>query len=130
MKTQALTDTMIRGATAPAGKRLGITDTRCVGLTLRVTHKGAQTFAYTYWSPKHNKMARLTLGKYPDLSLANARTMADRHRGTVARGDDPQASKIKTRQAGALTFDAVAQRYIDEYAKSNKTSHHRKMMRA
>jgi integrase len=122
MAAQALTDTMVRAAQAPLGKRLEITDSRCVGLTLRVTDRGTKSFAFTYWSPKQNKMARLTLGKYPDLSLGKARAEADKHRAAVSDGRDPQSSKIEARDAGVVTFDVAAQRYIDEYAKPNKSS--------
>jgi integrase len=123
MTTQALTDSMVRAATAPTGKRLEITDARCVGLTLRVTDRGVKTFAFTYCSPARRKMTRLTLGKYPDVSLSVARAEADKHRAAVAQGDDPQLAKIEARQDHpVLTFDAVAGRYVEEYAKPNKSS--------
>jgi hypothetical protein len=43
--------------------------------------------------------------------------------GNVANGADPAAEKrAKRPKAEQLTFDELAQRYIDEYAKPNKSS--------
>jgi integrase len=120
MAAQAFTDTLVRAAVAPAGKRLEITDARCAGLTLRVTDRGMKTFAFTYWSPQETKMARLTLGRYPTLKLADARLEADKHRAALARGVEPQAAKIEAREG--LLFDDVAQLYIDQYARPRKAS--------
>ncbi len=54
------------------------------GLALRVTAHGvkAWTFLYTAGS----KRRRITLGRYPAISLANARTMALEAREAVASG--------------------------------------------
>ena len=121
MPTLPLTDTRIRSAKAAPGKRLEITDARCQGLELRVTGKGAKSFAFQYRSRRgDNRVIRLTLGSYPDLSLAKARTIADQHRHTIADGRDPQedkrAAKVKAEGEGR-TFDQVASDYLEKYAK-------------
>jgi integrase len=123
MPTAPLTDTMIRATKPSEGKRVEITDARCMGLTLRVTDRGVRTFAYTYRSPTRQCMARLTIGRYPDISLAQARQLADDYRKAVANGRDPQAEKIEARtKAPVVTFDLVAEQYLEQYAKVRKAS--------
>jgi integrase len=130
MPTSPLTDTMIRAAKADRNKRLEITDAKCQGLELRVTGTGAKSFAFQYRSRRgDNKVVRLTLGSYPDLSLATARTMADQHRKAIADGRDPRDEKrVEAVKAAAKaegegrTFDTVADEYLDKYAKLKKSS--------
>jgi integrase len=130
MPTLPLTDTMIRAAKADRDKRLEITDSKCQGLELRVTGTGAKSFAFQYRSRRgDNKVVRLTLGAYPDLSLASARTIADQHRKSLTEGRDPRdEKKAEVAKAAAKaegegrTFDSVAEEYLDKYAKPNKSS--------
>ena len=74
-------------------------------------------------------MVRLTLGSYPDLSLASARTIADQHRNAIANGGDPRdarkaeiAKAIAEARGEGLTFDRVAEQYLEQYAKPFKIS--------
>lgn len=124
MPTLALTDTLIRSA--KAGKeRLQITDARCQGLELRVTSTGAKSFAFQYRSKRDSKVVRLTLGSYPDLSLAKARSIVEGHRRSIAEGGDPRDEKqaaVTTAKARGKTFDDVAEMYMEQYAKPNKAS--------
>jgi integrase len=130
MPTLPLTDTMIRAAKADRNKRLEITDAKCQGLELRVTGTGAKSFAFQYRSRRgDNKVVRLTIGSYPDVTLANARTIADQHRKAIADGRDPrdekrvEAAKVAAKSEGeGRTFDAVADEYLDKYAKLKKSS--------
>jgi len=126
MPTLPLTDTIIRAAKADLGKRLEITDARCQGLELRVTDKGAKSFAFQYRSRRgDNKVVRLTLGAYPDLSLAKARSIADQHRHTITDGRDPREDKrvatVKAQGEGK-PFDEVADLYLEHYARPRKSS--------
>ena len=122
MPTLPLTDTMIRAAKADGDKRLEITDSKCQGLELRVTGTGAKSFAFQYRSRRgDNRVIRLTLGSYPDLSLASARTIADQHRKSLTEGRDPrdekkaEAVKVAAKAEGeGRTFDAVAEEYLDK----------------
>jgi integrase len=124
MPTLALTDTLIRSAKAGKG-RLQITDARCQGLELRVTSTGAKSFAFQYRSKRDSKVVRLTLGSYPDLSLAKARSIVEGHRRSIAEGGDPRDEKqaaVTTAKARGKTFDDVAEMYMEQYAKPNKAS--------
>jgi integrase len=125
MATLPLTDTLVRAAKSNDGKRLQITDARCQGLELRISNTGTKSFAFKYRSKRDSKVVRLTLGSYPDLSLAKARTLVENHRRSIAEGGDPRAQKrvevIKARGEG-LTFDQMAEQYLEQYAKPYKLS--------
>jgi integrase len=128
--TLPLTDTLVRAAKSDNGKhRLQITDARCQGLELRVSNTGTKSFAFKYRSKRDSRVVRLTLGSYPDLSLASARTMADQHRKLIADGGDPRderraeiAKAVAKARGEGLTFDQVAEQYLEQYAKPFKLS--------
>jgi integrase len=120
MSSARLSDQGIRAATAD-GKRLEISDSACIGLTLRVTVNGVKTFAFRY--RLGSETGRVTIGKYPTVSLADAREIAGEYRKAVAAGRPPQPFKpVGADDEGGQTFDEVAARYIEEYAKPNKSS--------
>jgi integrase len=78
------------------------------GLALRVTSKGTKAWTFHYTSG--NKRVRKTLGRYPAVSLAGARTLASEATSAVAEGRDPRIS------AGTMTVAALAERYIAHVA--------------
>lgn len=116
-----LTDTIIKSAAAAPGKRLELTDARCQGLVLRVTGNGVKTFAFIYRSPATNKFARLTLGRYPTVALKDARVLAAAHRADVVEGREPRGERVPRRCDG-VAFKLVADAYVENYAKRNKSS--------
>jgi hypothetical protein len=63
---------------------------------------------------------RYTIGRYPNLSLAEARDKARDARNQVAHGVDPSGVKTETRQAE--TFGELAAQYVREYAALRKRS--------
>jgi len=122
-----LSDTSIKAAKCPPGKdRVSIVDSSCQGLVLRVTKSGSKSFAFVYWSPLMNKTVTVTLGKYPDLTYAKARTDADAKRALITEDKDPRAEKRKERRQFAkgedISFEDLCQRYMDEYAIPTKSS--------
>jgi integrase len=124
MPTLPLTDSLIKSAKTRT-KRLQITDARCQGLELRVTPAGAKSFAFKYRSKRDSKVIRLTLGSYPDLPLAKARSIVEDHRRSIAAGSDPRDRKhadVTKAKAHGTTFDEVAELYLEQYAKPNKAS--------
>jgi integrase len=124
MATLPFTDTLIRAAKA-AGKRLQITDARCQGLELRVTPTGAKSFAFKYRRKSDARVVRITLGGYPDLSLAKARSIVENYRQAIADGGDPRDKKraaMTEAKGQGKTFDEVAELYLENYAKLLKAS--------
>jgi site-specific recombinase XerD len=66
------------------------------------------------------RLRRLTLGTFPALSLADARSRAATARHTIAQGDDPATTKQQTR--AAATVSDLAAQYLELYAKVHKKS--------
>ena len=83
-----LTDTGIRSY-QPRAVQYSIGDAACPGLCIRITPKGVKTFAFAYRNKGTGKVAWLTLGRYPDVPLAQARELANDARKTVAVGGTP-----------------------------------------
>ncbi|GMO36680.1 tyrosine-type recombinase/integrase [Bradyrhizobium ottawaense] len=122
-----LTDSAIKAARCPPAKdRIELADSSCPGLYLRVTKNGVKTFAFKYWSPILSKTVTLNLGQYDDISLTDAKRKVGDHRRDIACDEDPRAKKRlerkKVARAEELSFDQLADQYIEEYAKPNKDS--------
>ena len=125
MAQKALTDTMVKSAQAATSTRLQVSDAKCQGLELRVTERGAKSFAFQYRSKRDGKVVRLTLGSYPDLSLADARIKVEQYRHLIAQGGDPRDEKrgaVTLAKRQGKTFEEVAALYLEQYAKPNKAS--------
>lgn len=121
-----LTDKFIRSAKADKGQRIEETDTLARGLMFRVTETGAKSFAFKYKLPGTRQVITLTIGPVDAIGLAEARELAGGYRQLLIKGEDPrQHSKreIKRRdEKQAIQFSAVADQYIEEYAKPRKDS--------
>jgi len=86
---KALTDAFLSSLEPPAGGRIEVSDTRCVGLTFRITAKGVRSWCFRYRAKGARSPSRVTLGVYPDIGLGKAREQANAMRSTVAAGGDP-----------------------------------------
>jgi len=105
-----LTDTAVRQA-KPAEKDFTLPDAH--GLALFVASNGTKSWHFRFsW---HGKQPRISLGKYPDISLKDARELRDEARKLVAKGIDPRLQRRHDqRTAGAKTentFESVARRW-------------------
>jgi hypothetical protein len=78
-------------------------DEDLTGFGLRVTRKGTKTFLFQYH--RGALVRRLRLGRYGDITPAQARRLAEAARGKVAAGRDPAAE-----HAAAIEADAEAAR--------------------
>lgn len=117
----ALTDQAIRAVRPPTKGRIEIADVRCTGLAYRVTAAGARTWNFRFRDPTTGRTTRATLGAYPALGLADARSAADALRKQVSRGINPVLAKRRARaEAHRNTFAALAERYLTEHAARHK----------
>ncbi|HTV71357.1 MAG TPA: integrase arm-type DNA-binding domain-containing protein, partial [Rhizobiaceae bacterium] len=112
-----LTDAFIRSFPAPEA-RTDVWDDKVRGLVLRVTPAGVKTWTVVYSRQSDGARQRATLGRYPGISLEQARKLALKAMSAVAEGDDP-ADKRRTGRA-ALTVKQLGAVYIDKYAKRHK----------
>lgn len=105
-----LNDRQIRNA-KPADKSYKLTDGG--GLYLQITPAGGKLWRFDYAIDRKRKT--LSIGKYPTVSLSEAREAAENARRLIAAGQDPSAAKQQAKQErqAALqnTFEAVAKRW-------------------
>ena len=102
----------------PVGKRVDYFDTSTNHLTLRVSHVG--TKAFVLYRKIDGVAERLTLGRYPTMTIDQARRMVAQHNGSIAVGQNPAEEKRSLRQES--TLGEVFDRYMVEYAKPRKKS--------
>jgi integrase len=120
---RALTDALIRSLRPPATGRLEAADLRATGLSFRITSNGARSFCFRFRDPRSGKPSRATIGEYPTVSLGEARERAEAMRRQVAAGENPVERKRREREvATRRTFQALADRYLDEHARRHKRS--------
>jgi integrase len=118
-----LTDALIRGLKAPERGRLEVFDLRSPGLALRVTTAGVKSFRVRLRDRETGEFARETFGRYPDVTLAQARARADEFRRRIVALDNPvKARKRAKEEASTKTFDALAERFMAEYSRRRKRS--------
>ena len=115
MPTLPLTAQTVKGLQPGPTGRTDYFDAGITGFGLRVS-SGVKSWIYVYRAG--GRPRRYTIGRYPDLSLAEARDKARTARNQVAQGVDPSEVKIGTRHAE--TFGDLTAQYIREYAKPRK----------
>ena len=103
---------------AITGKRAYYYDTKVRSLGVALTDKGTQTF-FVYRKIS-GRPERIILGRYPDLSIENARGLASDVNSQIAHGKNPNREKNKLR--GELTFKDLFTRYLEQHAKVHKKS--------
>lgn len=114
----ALTELQLKNAKPSADKpQYEIRDGKIAGLFVRIS-KEAKTFVLKYRF--EGRPLRLTVGRYPDLSLLEARNKAQDARSQIAKGIDPQAVKKKEKQKLADRVDGLVKQFIDEECKGPK----------
>jgi integrase len=106
-----LTDTAIK-ALKPKANRYTVSDER--GLVLEVFPTGGMLWHFRY--RLNGKQERVTLGRYPDLSLKLARTQRDERATLVALGQSPAQQKqlAKAVVADAVTVADFGERFFRE----------------
>ncbi|NNN60028.1 integrase domain-containing protein [Vibrio metschnikovii] len=89
-QTKPLTATEVKNA-KPKEKEYSLVDGQ--GLKLRVLPSGSKQWQLNYYRPTNGKRANLNLGRYPDVSLVQARKSALEARELIAQRIDPQEHK-------------------------------------
>ncbi len=105
-----LTDKAVRAAKAK-DKAYKVTDS--AGLFLHVSVKGHKSWRYKYRFEKKEQL--LTLGAYPDVTLADAREKRDEARKILRQGRDPRHAAKRGKLVGDIgserTFEVVAREW-------------------
>lgn len=92
----------------PERRRVEYYDTVVPKLAIAVTRKGVKTFYVVKWD--NGKTHWIALGKFPELTIEQARKLAEQALGEFAAGLNPVATRNTTRSANKetsiLAFDA------------------------
>lgn len=115
-----LTSQFIRSVTCPSGsKKVDYFDTECKGLMLVVHKSGHKTYALRY-QDKRGTTRQLGLADAADVTLTQAKTLADQHRTKIAMGDDPSDAKAQLKLVP--TMSAFIQEQYLPFVKGYKRS--------
>jgi integrase len=118
----ALTDTEIRRS-KPGAKPYKLSDSG--GLHLLVTPVGGKLWRWKYRVQGVEKL--MAIGRYPDVSLSDARDRRDAARKQLASGIDPmadrKAKKTTEHVATEHTFEKIAQKWLEHWC-GNKSARH------
>lgn len=118
----ALSDTQIRRS-KPDEKPYKLSDG--AGLHLLVTPSGGRLWRWKYRFAGAEKL--MALGKYPDVSLIDARDRCAAARKQLANGLDPMAKRLADKHAVKAvtenTFEKIAEKWLDHW-KADKAPHH------
>jgi integrase len=117
-----LTDTRIKTA-KPQAKLYKLTDER--GLHLSVYPNASKLWQMRYRTEGKERTA--SLGKYPEVSLAEAREKRDQMRKLIAKGIDPVQSQKAAKEAKKLaqtnSFEAVARTWFEGWKDARSPRH-------
>ena len=86
---------------------------------MRVFASGRASWTFRYRPKSGGARRRIGLGEYPSIGLAEARRRADRCRGVVSNGGDPQGALQAQRDAPTLA-DLIARYLVEEVAPKKK----------
>lgn len=118
-----LTDRMVKQTKPDPIRRLDIRDTGVTGLLLRITPNGVRTFALQTRG-FDGKQFKMTLGRYPEVGLVEARDLAKAALLDIARGVDPREKRRAARAAAdadALTLRTLLDEVEPVFAPSRST---------
>ncbi len=123
-----LVGTTIRKA-KPSDKQRKLIDGEGLYLLITVPSGKLWQMAYRY----EGKQKTLSLGKYPYISLSEARTKAEEARKGLAKGIDPSATKraLKETKRGELanSFEIIAREWHNTHMTSKSEGHAKKVLR-
>lgn len=81
------------------------------GLYLRISPSGVKSWRYDY---RLGRRETITIGRYPEVSLSEARRRHLEARRKVEQGESPAKAKVSAKQADS--FEAVAESWFSELA--------------
>lgn len=124
-----LTDIKIRNLKNP-DKRIDLPVVGVPGLMLRVTPNGTKTWSMQYrlggaggitergHKLKGRERYRVTIGRYPETSIAKAKQIASHYWEMAERGEDPSVALEREATARRDTVKALADDFLENYVRA------------
>lgn len=116
MKEMSFTVAALNKLTPPAKGRAYYRDNKEAGLALYLTANGVITFFVR--KRVQGKDERIVLGRFPEISIENARKLCLKARAEVATGKDPAAERRRLR--AEITFGEMFTEFLERHAKRFK----------
>ncbi|ECF3155656.1 DUF4102 domain-containing protein [Salmonella enterica subsp. enterica serovar Volkmarsdorf] len=104
----------------PADKDYDLPDG--LGLTLAVRTTGKKIWRFRYQRPNSTARTNITLGYFPAISLAAARTLHDEYLGLLAQGIDPKVLEHETAEQEKKATDSLFINVATKWFAIKKTS--------
>lgn len=98
----------------PLDGRAEYADTEIAALRLRVTARGTKTFSALLWVPRQRRLERVTIGKFPSVSVDVARATVRQDQGKVATGNNPAEERRRAHEQA--TFGEASDSYFADRA--------------
>jgi integrase len=121
MPKRRLTVPAIERMSKPSQAQVDIFDQQLPSFGLRISKSGTKSFFVT--TRVHGRLKRITLGRWPALSLADARARAGTILEQARSGFDPIEIEAKRKRADArqrgATFDRLVERFMTEHVEAN-----------
>jgi integrase len=99
------------------GQRSTFYDTKSQGLQIRVASSGIKTFS-VFRRIKGGQPERITLGRYPALTIEQARRKTAEVNALIENGSNP--ADLKRTHRSELTFEQLFKEYLERHAKPRK----------
>jgi len=114
------TQARIKDLTEPDHGRVDYYDEEVPKLTCRVSSTGHKSFAVVKYV--NGRVTRVTLGTFPDISVPDARQLAQDALSTIHKGINPTALK-KDQKAKEMTLRDVFKKYLSSHKLKPTTLH-------
>ena len=115
-----LTAKTVENIRPPKSGRDQYWDTILPGFGLRVTDRGRKTWVLMYRA--RDRQRRMTLGRHPAFSLADAREEARKALRSIERGVDPAEEKLAAKRKPKARFADIIDDFIEMYARPKNRS--------
>lgn len=112
--TIKLTKSAIEALSPNASKRYAVYDAEVTGLHVIVTTAGMKTF-YLYYRNRSGRGRNFKLGRFPLITIQQARILAKNALYEIARGEDPSADRDSARKAQSIT--QACEKFLTEYVR-------------
>jgi integrase len=102
-----------------AGQRVEYFDAKVPGLCVRVSPTGVKTFMARRWIRDAGKAERVTIGRFPSVTIEQARRKAGEVNHAIARGENPAAAIREKRAELTLAegFDVYVSRHLKPHGR-------------